>query len=176
MSDVFNEMVHGWQNFYFMVGGAAAALMGLMFVALSLGSHLVERTTQEQIGAFVTPSILYFVSVLLLACIMLIPTFSPLGLAVLLAAGAAIGLQRTVFHVRALVRTALKVGDFDRWDWLSGIIFPPLSYALVLIAAVLLLLNVWSVALLDLWLVVILLFVCAISNTWALVLWIVEQR
>jgi len=31
----------GWQNFYVMVGGAAAALTGLLFVAMSLHSNVI---------------------------------------------------------------------------------------------------------------------------------------
>jgi modulator of FtsH protease len=31
----------GWQNFYVMVGGAAAALTGLLFVAMSLHSKAI---------------------------------------------------------------------------------------------------------------------------------------
>ncbi len=34
----------GWQNFYVMVGGAAAALTGLLFVAMSLHSKAIIAT------------------------------------------------------------------------------------------------------------------------------------
>ena len=61
MTDLFIDTLHSWQNFYFMIGGASAGLMGLMFVALSLGTHLVNDETISSVGAFVTPSIIYFV-------------------------------------------------------------------------------------------------------------------
>lgn len=60
MADVFTDTLHSWQNFYFMIGGASAGLMGLMFVALSLGTHLVNDETRASFPAFVTPSIIYF--------------------------------------------------------------------------------------------------------------------
>ncbi|MEO8396478.1 MAG: hypothetical protein ABI700_26020, partial [Chloroflexota bacterium] len=71
MTDVFNEVLVKWQTFYFMMGGAAATLAGLMFVALSLGQHLIGETTRDQMKIFAMPSIIYFVSVLLLAGVML---------------------------------------------------------------------------------------------------------
>src|SRR5262245_38044229 len=90
--DAFTETLRSWQNFYFMAGGAAAALMGLMFVALSLGTHLVSETTVANIGTFVTPSIIYFVSALLLACVMLVPTYTPPGLALIVFSGGIFGM------------------------------------------------------------------------------------
>lgn len=43
--DRFTETLRSWHNFYFMTGGATATLVGLMFVALSLGRHLVSEET-----------------------------------------------------------------------------------------------------------------------------------
>ncbi|WP_139293627.1 hypothetical protein, partial [Escherichia coli] len=85
--DAFSEMLHGWQNYYFMAGGAAATLVGLMFVALSMATHLISDETSESMKYFVTPSIFYFASVLLLSCAMLVPTHSPASLAVILLFG-----------------------------------------------------------------------------------------
>src|SRR4051794_22539365 len=94
MIDAFNEALRGWQNFYFMMGGAAATLAGLMFVALSLGQHLIGETTRDQMKVFAMPSIIYFVSVLLLAGVMLVPIFSPVGIAVVLFVSGGYGLLR----------------------------------------------------------------------------------
>ncbi len=87
MTDVFNETLHGWQNFYFMAGGAAATLLGLMFVALSMSTHLISDEVRQEIDTFTSPSIFYFVSVLLLACVMLYPMISVVVLGVLLLLG-----------------------------------------------------------------------------------------
>jgi hypothetical protein len=176
MTEAFPDTLHSWQNFYFMVGGASAGLMGLMFVALSLGMHLVNDKTRAEFPAFVTPSILYFVSALLLSGVMLVPSFTPTGLGVMLLAAGVIGIGRTTQHVSHLVRVALKHRDFTLWDWLSQIIFPMMSYGLILLAALALALSQESLAFSGLWLATLLLLVCAIANTWSLVLWIIEQR
>jgi hypothetical protein len=83
MPDVFIETLHTWQNFYFMIGGVVAGLLGLMFVALSL-MHLVSDETREEFEIFVTPSEVYFVSALLVACVMLVPALTPPSLALAL--------------------------------------------------------------------------------------------
>src|SRR5215831_17034023 len=111
MTDVFNESLHGWQNFYFMVGGVAATLLGLMFVALSMGTHLVTDEVRQEVDAFTSPSIFYFVSVLVIACVMLVPTFSATVLAFLLFLGGLLGVAWTAPRVRLLILAARKHKD-----------------------------------------------------------------
>lgn len=176
MTDVFNEMLRGWQNFYFMAGGAAAGLVGLMFVALSLGLSHVTTANREDVKLFATPSVFYFVSALLLACTMLIPTHTPPVLALIFFLGGGLGLGWTLHHVMGLFRVAKEHQDFNLIDWLSQIILPVASYALILIAAVGFIADQWSLALGGLWLVTIFLLLAAIANTWSLVIWIIEQR
>ena len=173
MTDPFNETLHGWQNFYFMAGGAAATLLGLMFVALSMGTHLITDEIRDEIDTFTSPSIFYFVSVLLLACAMLVPTFSAAGLALLLLLGSAFGLVWTAPRVRRLILAARKHQDFSLSDWLAQIILPGLAYPIILIAALCFAMNQWPIAFVGLWTATISLLICAIANTWSLVIWII---
>ena len=129
MTDVFIETLHGWQNFYVMAGGVAATLLGLMFVALSMmGTHLITDEGRQEIDTFTSPSIFYFVSVLLVACVMLVPMFSAVGLGLLLLLGGVLGLAWTALRVRLLILAARKHQDFGVADWLGQIILPGLSY------------------------------------------------
>jgi hypothetical protein len=172
--DVFTEMLHSWQSFYFMAGGAA--LIGLMFVALSFGMNVVSNATIEDVRTFVSPSIAYFVSVLLLACVMLVPVYAPPGLAIILFCGGVVGLARTFRPVRRLIETARRHQDFDKEDWLAQVILPVVNYALIVMAALCFAADQWSPGFTLTWLVTILLLLSAIANTWSLVLWILEQR
>ena len=61
-----------WQNFYMIVGSSAGALIGLQFVVLTLVASL-SRTQTEGGAAFVTPTIVHFGTVLLLAGVMSAP-------------------------------------------------------------------------------------------------------
>jgi hypothetical protein len=176
MSDVFVDTLHSWQNFYFMIGGAAAGLMGLMFVALSLGTHLVNDATIASFPTFVTPSIVYFVSALLVSGVMLVPALTPPALGLLLFLGGVVGLGRTLQNVLRLIQVARKNQDFNIWDWLTQIILPVVSYVVILLAGLGFVGNQWSLAFMGVWLATLLLLICAIANTWGVVLWIVEQR
>ncbi|MBX3086619.1 MAG: hypothetical protein KF716_33605 [Anaerolineae bacterium] len=172
----FPDILHSWQNFYFMAGGAAATLIGLMFVALSLGMHLVNKVTEENFRIFAAPSIYYFVSALLICCVMLVPTFTPRELALIVLFGAVVGLIVTIPRVWKLVQAARKHQDFNFWDWLTQIIFPVLSYVLFGAGGLCLFIDQWSLGIVAVWLATVLLLLAAIANTWSLVLWIIEQN
>jgi hypothetical protein len=175
MPNVFNDTLGSWQNFYFMIGGASAALLGLMFVALSLGTHLITDETRESMRFFVTPSLIYFVTVLVVSAAMLVPAYTPPVLAVGLFVGAVVGLGRTLQHVRGLVRAALKNQDFNVWDWLFQIILPVANYGLLLVAAIGFGLAQWSLGFAGVSIMSVSMLVTSIANTWSLVIWIVEQ-
>jgi hypothetical protein len=176
LSGDFTAMLQSWHNYYFMTGGAAATLIGLMFVALSLGMNLVNETPREAIHTFVTPSIVYFVSVLLICCIMLAPIYTPVGLGVVLLIFGVVGFAINTPYFWQLFQAARIHRDFDVRDWLFQLLLPPIAYALIIGAGVCLLADQWSPALIALWLVIILLLVCAIANTWGMVVWIISQR
>jgi hypothetical protein len=176
MIDVLTETLRSWQNFYFMIGGAASALVGLMFVALSLGMPYVTDVNREDLHTFVTPSIYYFVSVLLMACVMLVPAFTQTVFTLIVVLGGGIGLFLAVQYVRRLIQAANEHQDFNTMDWLTQILLPLSGYGLIIAAAVGLFVQEWSLAFMGLWLASILLLIAGITNTWNLVLWILEQR
>src|SRR5258708_38363491 len=64
-----------WQNFYMIIGAAAATLTGLMFVAITLivGIERHASTLNAGISAFISPTVVHFCAVLLLAGILSAP-------------------------------------------------------------------------------------------------------
>jgi hypothetical protein len=172
----FYATLQSWQNFYFMMGGVAATLLGLMFVAISLGMPHVTDANRDDIKTFVNPSIFYFVSGILIAALMLIPDNNPGTLALILLLMALFGATQIIRFAIRLVQAALKHQDFDVPEWSFQIIFPLLSNLLMLLAAGFFYFNQWSFGFLALWFVIVLLLISAISNTWSLIMWIVEQR
>jgi len=46
------DVLHDWQNFYVLMGGASATLTGLMFVAVSLGMNLVNDASEADIHTY----------------------------------------------------------------------------------------------------------------------------
>lgn len=174
--DAFVEAMGSWNNFYFMEGGAAAGMLGLMFVAMSLGVNLVAQTTQESVKTFVRPTIFYFAYAILIACVMLVPMFTAQGLALSLFVGGSIGLAMLLPQVVRLVLAAIKYQDFLLSDWLGQIIAPVMAFILLLAAALFFVVNNWSIAFAGLWVATVLLLICGIANTWGLVVWIIEQH
>jgi len=86
-----------WQNFYLMTGGAAAALTGLIFVALSLQARAIIGHPLFRDRALV--SLASLMGAIVLSGAVLLPGQSPLGL------GIEVGLVLAFFAVR-LVRAA----------------------------------------------------------------------
>src|SRR6185369_16764666 len=76
-------LLSNWQNFYMIMGTAAATLTGLMFVATTIiaGIDTHVPTANAGVAAFNTPTVVHFCAVLLLAGILSAPwqTFSSLG-------------------------------------------------------------------------------------------------
>jgi hypothetical protein len=176
MYTAFNETLRSWHNFYFMTGGASAALLGLMFVALSLGMNLISGTTRSEFRAFVTPSVIYFVAVLLICGVMLAPAYEPLMLELILCIGGVVGLGLIARSILLLIRTAFKNRDFILSDWLGQVLGPVVGFGLLLVGALEFYSAQTSLGFLVLWIATILLLLCAIANTWSLVIWIIEHR
>jgi hypothetical protein len=171
----FTDMLQGWHDFYFMLGGASASLIGLMIVALSLGTNLLNDETRAGIENFASPSIFYFMTTLLTAGAMLIPIHVPVSLALVLFAGASVGLRRTIRYVRGLTAAAMKNQDFDLQEWIMQIIGPITCYIVLLLAALGFVIGQWQLAMIGVCGATLLLILCAIANTWSMVLWIVEH-
>ncbi len=176
MINAFTEILRSWQTFYFTIGGAAAALLGLMFVAVSLALPVITTGISADMKAFVNPSVYYFVSELVLVFVMLVPSYDPVVLGGLLVLGGLPGLVVTLRHARQLVTVALKNQDFVLGDWLAQIILPVVAYLLIGVGGISFVGIQWSLGFAVLWIASVLLLLCAIANTWSLVLWIVEQK
>jgi hypothetical protein len=121
--------LQGWQNFYMLAGAASATLTGLMFVAVTFGSNLVTPDTpQRSTRAFLDPTYLHFVQVLLTACLMTVPTLGAVSLGcVLIAVGAyrLVGLHWVFGRYRDAQR---EHGDIDVSDWVMSIALPLLCH------------------------------------------------
>jgi hypothetical protein len=66
-------MLYGWDNFYIMAGTAGATLIGLLFVIITLSTHLCSSGIADGARAFLTPTLVHFGSVLLQALVVLVP-------------------------------------------------------------------------------------------------------
>jgi len=68
------ELLHDWHDFYVLLGTASATLVGLMFVAVSLGSSIFNEDHRAPLTAFITPTVMHFAAVLFACLMVTIPT------------------------------------------------------------------------------------------------------
>jgi hypothetical protein len=129
-----------WETFYVITGAAAAALTGLMFVAITLiaGSEREHRSS-DALGAFATPTIVHFACALLIAITLGAPWPALAYVGVLIGL---LGLGGVIYTIIVILRTR-RQADYEPVleDWLWHTIFPLIAYAALVIAALLLLIN-----------------------------------
>jgi hypothetical protein len=128
-----------WQNFYVITGTAAATLTGLMFVAMTLTARVRDRRSNETLGAFASPTVVHFCTVLLVAAILSAPWQALWNADLLLGLT---GLGGVTYAVIVVLR-ARRQSDYQLVleDWLWYTAFPIVSYIAFFVAAILLLVN-----------------------------------
>jgi hypothetical protein len=167
-------MLREWQNFYLLAGGAAATLIGLMFVALSLASRTLIAHTRSGFRTWVDPTLTHFAYVLVTALVMVVPvvTASVLGITFILAG--AIGVGRSVELLYRAWQQHHRDRRIELDDWLWRFVLPFAGHLLLLQAGVAFLRDV-ALAFVSLAIATALLLLVGIRNAWDLALWIASQ-
>jgi hypothetical protein len=167
--------VIAWQNFYILLGTAAATLIGLMFVAITFGSSMMGKVeNREGTRAFLDPTLTHFVQVLVTSCFMLVPWMSGTVLGALLAAIAAFRLFALVRVFRHMRAAHQKHGDLELSDWMQGIAIPLVMHLMLGVTAAMSIAGSNVLSLVAIVTVVILLN--GIYGAWELVVWIALTR
>ena len=78
--NAFAQTVANWHDFYHVVGDAAAALMGLLFVSLSLNADVIARKANADLRALAAQTFTSFICLIMFAVLFLIPDQGKLGL------------------------------------------------------------------------------------------------
>ena len=170
MPSSLSDLAHAWHDFYLLVGTASATLVGLMFVAASIGAQVFTERSREATRAFISPTVVHFGAVLFICMAVTVPSQTWVTLAVLLILGGAAGtLYAARVWVQIFVRRSFAVDVIDR---LFYALIPVAGYLLVAGAAFLLLeRSQWSLEVLAAALVTLL--YAGIRNAWDMTMWIV---
>ncbi len=106
-----------WTNFYVIIGTAAAALIGLQFIAVTLiASGNRGPGSMREMNAFATPNIILFSTALFASAVMSGPWREPVHLGICLALVGCVGVfssLRSFWHAR---RTKYRP-DVEDWIW-----------------------------------------------------------
>lgn len=119
----------GWSDFFMLAGATAGTLIGLIFVVITLGAkHCIEDETRTRL--FITPILVNFTSVLIVALLTVAPISAPLRAIALGLAGCA-GLG----YVMNLALTSRRRSDTESLELSWNVLLPITAYALLATAA-----------------------------------------
>lgn len=131
-----HSILSAWESFYVIIGSAAAALIGLQFVASVLGAELRVVGGEGVTRAFGTPTIVHFGAVLLNAAFLSAPWPTASSVAILIGAFGLGGVIYTLVVARHARRQTIYKPVLEDWIWHT--IVPLAAYASMLASAILL--------------------------------------
>ena len=156
-----------------MTGSAAAALIGLMFVVITLVTGAQQGRSREGTAVFSTPTVVHFGTALLVSAIVSAPWRSLLYPCIVLGLGALYGVVyvlRIAYRIRRMERYTA-----DTEDWVWHTLLPLLAYGAILAGAVMLP-SLTVRALFALAAAVVMMLFIGIHNAWDIVTFIAIDR
>jgi hypothetical protein len=166
-------MFEGWGEFYLLAGSAAAVLIGLIFVVVTLMSDRPRSSVLSGSRLYMGPVVLQVSFVLVLSATALIPGVSPAWFAIVSGATAVWGLVRGLISIQGI--RALTGPDKPHWTdmWFYGVI-PTMLYLLLAVAAFAVWLELsWAAE--GIAAVVTAGLLLCIRNEWDLVTWLAPR-
>ena len=156
--------MHDWNNFYLLAGGTAGTLIGLIFVVITLGIEHRQPRDSDRTHRFVTPILVHFTSLLVIALVMVAPASASTRAVALGVIGCA-GLA----YVMNLALMSRRRAKSDERELVWDVLLPIASYVLIATAAAAWALQASFANAIGAVAVVILL-VAALRNSWMITL------
>jgi len=130
-------MLSPWHEFYALLGTAAAALVALLFVAVSIGASILtpEPESRRNTATYMSPVVFHYANILFLSLIALIPTQTWESFALVIGVAAS---GSSIYSIVIAVRVHRNPIS-DLADRLCYGVIPALCYASGLVVAPLLL-------------------------------------
>jgi hypothetical protein len=132
-------MFEGWENFYLIVGPSAAALIGLMFVVVTLTAGRERDQTERGKHLYTSPIVWHLAVVLVLSGAAVAPTIHPKLFGIVTAGLALLGVAMGVRSAIGIHRTRLTGPDsmFDMWWYgiIPGMVYLGLGAAAATVLA-----------------------------------------
>ena len=162
-----------WHEYYTLSGTAAATLIGLLFVAASVGSSGVWHR-RAALRVFLSATVVHFSSVLVVSLCVMAPLPSALAHGLCFIANGVFGVGYCFLVIRDTVRDGLtKSIDLEDRVWYAAL--PVIGYVSMIVAGVAMTRDIaWG----ELALAVSsgLLLVAGIRNAWDITVWIVTRH
>lgn len=166
-------MPEAWETFYLMVGSSAGALIGLLFVVITLTGEIEpDKMTLAQ-RTFMSPTVFHFVAVLVISCAAVVTILPAPAMALVIAVPAVIG---TVNSLAALFRLGGGKLPVTHWtDYVYYGVLPTIGHLWLVVAA-------WAVwqgvdwAAYSVALGAMALLLLGIRDAWDLATWLVHNK
>ncbi len=166
-------MFHDWDSFFLLIGSAAGALIGLLFVVVTLTAGQERSSAQQGQSVFITPTVFHFAMVMVFSAVALAPGLATRTIGLLLGVCAVAALVNAiVVALRMFLRKAVQPPHWSDY-WYYGAA-PVVIYALLVASAA----CVWPSATIAAYAVgvtLLLLLLLGIRNAWDLVTWIAPR-
>jgi hypothetical protein len=172
--DSLSPALERWHDFYLLTGTAAATLLGLLFVALSLHLDIVVREDAPHLRLLAREAFYSFVFVLLLSLLLLVPDnhARPMGVEL-----AAMGAIRLVLLLVAMRGAGASIGHgFTRRHVRRRLLPAVAAAALLIVAGVTILRHDVDDGLATIVTTCLLLLVTATAIAWDLIMRVGEAR
>ncbi|HVY21010.1 MAG TPA: hypothetical protein VHA70_13165 [Bauldia sp.] len=126
-------MPEAWETYYLMVGSSAGALIGLLFVVITLSGELDPDRGSIAQRTFLSPTIFHFVAVMVISCAAVVTTLPPPAMAAVIAIPGVVGTVNAGITLRTLTSGKL---DVTHWtDYLYYGVLPAIGHVWLVIAA-----------------------------------------
>ena len=168
----FPELIKEWETFYLMVGTAAATLIGLLFVAVSIHIENFHRKTSTDLHYFAALTFNCFFYVLLMAILFLVPRLSPLELGIPLLLLSGLGIANMLIQKTRVKKIQAKRQNRQIANWFN---VPIACLVGLLIVSIGTMFQI-TLSLYGMILVIILLLASASQNAWTLLVRIEDKK
>jgi len=163
-----------WHDFYMLLGTASATLVGLLFVAATVGAGVFSSTRRGASRMFLSASVIHFSSLLIACLIVIVPGQTWVSLGLMIVGCGIFGLGYYGLTWRDIVRDGMNVTiALDDRIWYAGM--PVVGYLFETGSGVALALRM-DVGCMALALSLGLLLVVGIHNAWDITLWSITRR
>lgn len=166
-------MPEAWETFYLMVGSSAGALIGLLFVVITLTGEIDPAKATIAQRTFMSPTVFHFVTVLIISCAAVVTVLPAPAMALSIAVPAVIG---TLNSLAALLRLSSGKLAAPHWtDYIYYGVLPTIGHLWLLLAA-------WAVwqgvtwAAYSVALGAMALLLLGIRDAWDLATWLVYNK
>ena len=168
------DTLGAWRGFYALLGEASATMVGLLFVAASVGSGAFSGDRRAALRVFLSASVVNFSLILASCLIVLAPVHDWISLGVMILAGGLFGLTHAGLALRDTLRDGL-IAAIDLEDRARYLVLPLVGYLLVALSGVALALQL-DMGCLALAISTGMLLTVGVHNAWDITVWGMTRR